>query len=296
MRDGKAFEAGVAAFEDDGFDAGDEELGFGGEMAGDFVIRMRVVAGEEFINGTFAVVVGSEGETPVVKVVVEEAEVLGGGGGGGIGLITLVAGPEGQAVAFGRVGHQLKQTGCAHRAAGGAVEGGFDFGEPDEFGRDVLCGIDAFELADVLAGGAGAGAVGEFFGPEFALRLRGELKGRRRRGVGAVLRRRDGEDADFVGDVEVVNLHGEPLGVGLEFLAALEDGQDGLGGLLEAGEVEDVGALKTLADTGEELFDGVFVQFGECVEINVVVDPILGALDEVGSGGVGLGASRGRQK
>src|SRR5579863_8202000 len=80
-RGGKLFQRRAFAFQDDGFDAGDEHLGFGGQMSGDVVVDLGLVAVEEFLDGAFAIVVGGEGETPIVEMGEKEFQVLRRGGG-----------------------------------------------------------------------------------------------------------------------------------------------------------------------------------------------------------------------
>jgi hypothetical protein len=182
-------------------------------------------------------------------------------------------------------------------AASARVEGRFDFGEPDEFGGDFLGDENGFEAGDVRPGGGWPWTFGKFFDPDLAFEL-GRRIGKRTRLAGTLARFGFGRwnfDAEFVGDVEVVEAGFEPECVGQGFFVTLEEGQDGFGGGSQGGEVDDVFALEFLLDVGEESLDflavGVF-EDAEGVVIEVFVGPLFCGLEEVvESEGVGLGGN-----
>ena len=61
-------------------------------------------------------------------------------------------------------------------------------------------------------------------------------------------------------------------------------GSDELRGLFEASEVDDVFAGETALDFAEKFTDGVLIEFRQRIEeigVEVVVDPVLGAVDDV---------------
>jgi len=222
----------------------------------------------------------------------EILKIFGRGHGAVVWREALIEWEGAQAKAFGGVRHELEEAGCASRASGAGVERRFDFGEPDEFGGNFLNAENGFQAGDVGFGSGWPWAFGKFFDPDlaFALRRRIGNGSGRRAGFGF---RRWNFDAEFVGDVEVIEPGLEPEGVRQSFFVAFEEGQGSFGGGAKGGEVDDIFALKFLLDIGAEFFDfpaiSVF-QDAERVVIEVFVGPLFGGLEEVvESEGVGLG-------
>jgi len=67
------------AAEDGGFDLGDVELSFGRQTGGDFVEGVGFLTVEKVLDGTFAGVVGGQGQPPVVETAMEVLEIFGSG-------------------------------------------------------------------------------------------------------------------------------------------------------------------------------------------------------------------------
>jgi hypothetical protein len=206
----------------------------------------------------------------------------------------------------------LEEAGGAGRTAGTRVEGGFDFSEPDEFGWNFLGDENGFEARDVGFGGGGIRTFGKFFDPDLAFEL-GWGIGKPGRLAATLFRRRHygghalagfgfgrgNFDAEFVGDVEVIEAGLEPECVRQSFFVMFEEWEERFGADSKGGEVDDVFALKFFLDVGAEFFDflavGVF-ENAKGVVIEVFVGPLFSGLEEVvESEGVSLGGKEERK-
>src|ERR1051325_4626978 len=144
---------------------------------------------------------------------VEVLEIFGSGEGAFVGGQALVEWKGSQTEALGGFWHELEEAGCSGRIAGARIEGGFNFGEPDEFSGNFLGRENGFQAGDVWLGGGRPWTFRKSFDPDLAFNLG--------RGIWSRLRRRAGFgfgrgnfDPQFIGDVEIVQPRFEPEGVG----------------------------------------------------------------------------------
>ena len=186
-------------------------------------------------------------------------------------------------------GHELEQSGGTRGALGAGIEGGFDFGEPDEFARHFLFGEDFLEADELrFGGGRGWGGV-DGADPDGALELgRGRGKAELVGDGGADLL------AELVRDVEVNEVRFQPCGVGLGFFVAFKDRLELYGGGAQRGEVINVVALEAAVEVVEELADAKLVHaegFKDGV-VDVFSEPVAGVAQQFRRVELFLGARR----
>lgn len=265
-----------------GFALGDVELSFGGQLGRDGLEIAGAGFFEEIVDAGFAGVVSGEGERPVAEATVEAAKVFGGGARVFFGVGAFVGKESGEAVALRGGFHELEKAGGADRAAGFGIEGGFDFGDPDEFGRGFFGDENLFEPRDEGIGFARNAAALELAFPGGAL----EGQGRRRFDDGDVFGAWLGA-VEFIGYVEIVEASLEPLRKRESLFPLFEEGDDFLGLLTKRGQLVDGIGLEAGFEIDEKTADAIAVDVFEQFEnfvVEIFFGPFLGAGEEVVDG------------